>query len=87
MTLGLTQGERLFEALFGLEGKALDRRPACQELLCRMAHQLDDNMPLAATASAKPSHDLGALLRAASGLALECGGPVSARRDYVVDDR
>ena len=87
LTLGLTQGERLFEALFGLEGKEFDWLAACQELLFSMSHQLDEDMPLAATAAAKTPHDLGEFLREASGLALECGGPVTARRDDVVDDR
>ena len=87
LTLGLTQGERLFEAPFGLEGNDFDRLAACQELLCRLSHQLDEDMPLAATASANTPHDLCEFLREASGLALECGGPVTALRDAVVDDR
>lgn len=87
LTLGLTQGERLFEALFGLEGKDFDRLAACQKLLFSMSHQLDKDMPLAATASAKTPHDLCEFLCEASGLALECGGPVTALRDDVVDDR
>ena len=58
-----------------------------QELLFRVAHQLDEDLPLAATASAKTPHDLGELLRQASGLALEHGGPVTALRDDVVDER
>jgi len=87
LTLGLTQGERRFEALFGLEGKDVDRLAACQKLLFSMSHQLDQDRPWAATASANTPHDLGEFLCEASGLALECGGPVTARRDDVVDDR
>ena len=87
LTLGLTQGTRLVEALYGLEGQGFDRRTEGQELLFRVAHQLDEDLPLAATASAKTPHDLGELLRQASGLALEHGGPVTALRDDVVDER
>ena len=78
LTLGLTQGERLFEALLGLEGKGFDRLTECKELLFSVAHQLDEDMPLAATASAKTPHDLCEFLREVSGLALERGGPVTA---------
>ena len=87
LTLGLTQGERLFEALFGLEGKGFDRLTACKELLFRVSHELDEDMPLAATAAAKTTHDLCEFLREASGWALECGGPVTALRGDVVDER
>jgi hypothetical protein len=87
VTLGLTQGERLFEALVGLEGQDFDRLAACQTLLCRMSHQLANDRPVAATASAKTPHDLCECLCEASGLALECGGPVTALRDEVVDER
>jgi hypothetical protein len=55
-------------------------------LFC-VSHQLDEDMPLAATASAKTPHDLGEFLREASDLALECGGPGTALRDDVVDER
>ena len=87
LTLSLTQGKRLCEALFGLEGKDFDRLAACQELLFSLSHQLDEDRPLAATASAKTPHDRCAFRREASGLALECGGPVTALPDDVVDDR
>ena len=40
LTLGLTQGTRLVEALYGLEGQDFDRRTEGQELLFRVAHQL-----------------------------------------------
>ena len=85
LTLGLTQGERLVEVLFGLDGTGFDRLPECKELLCSVSHQLDEDMPLAATASAKTTHDLCEFLREASGLALERGAPVTALRDNVVD--
>jgi hypothetical protein len=86
LTLGLAQRACLFEALLGLEGKGVDWRTECQELVFRVAHQLDEDLPLAATASAKATHDLGEFLREASGLALERGGPVTALRDDVVDE-
>ena len=44
-------------------------------------------MPLAATAAAKTTHDLRECLREIAGLALERGGPVTALRDNVVDER
>lgn len=52
-----------------------------------MSYQLDEDMSLAATASAKTTHDLREFLREALGLALERGGPVTALRDDVVDER
>jgi hypothetical protein len=85
LTLSLTQGECLFEALSGLEGKGFDRLTACKELLFSVSHQLDKDLPLAATASAKTPHDLCEFLRQAPSLALECGGPLTALRDDVVD--
>ena len=75
MTRGLTQGERLCEALLGLEGKGFDRLTECKELLFSVSHQLDEDMPVAATASAKTTHDLRESLREVSGLVLERGGP------------
>jgi hypothetical protein len=87
LTLGLTQGARLFEALFGLESKGFDRLTECKELLFSVSYQLDEDMSLAATASAKTTHDLREFLREASGLALERGGPVTALRNDVVDER
>jgi hypothetical protein len=87
LTRGLTQGERLCEALLGLEGKGLDRLTECKELLFSVSHQFDEDMPLAAAASAKTTHDLRENLREVSGLVLERGGPGTALRDDVVDER
>ena len=87
LTLGLTQGARLCEALVGLEGKGLDRLTEGKELLFSVSHQFDEDMPLAAAASAKTTHDLREFLRETSGLALERRGPVTALRDDVVDER
>jgi hypothetical protein len=87
LTLSLTQGERLCETLLGREGKGFDRLTECQELLLRVSHQFDEDMPLAATASAKTTHDLRECLREVSGLALERGGPVTALCNDVVDER
>ena len=87
LTLGLRQGECLCETLFGLEGKGFDRLTACKELLFSVSHQLDEDVPLAAAASAKTTHDLREFVREASGLALERGGPVTALHDDVVDER
>jgi hypothetical protein len=56
-------------------------------LVFRVSHQLDEDMPLPPTASAKTTHDLREFLRETSGLALERGGPVTALRDDVVDER
>ncbi len=45
LTLCLTQCARLFEALFGVEGKSCDRLTAGKDLLFRVLHQLDEAMP------------------------------------------
>ena len=87
LTLGLTQGTRLCQALLGLEGKGFDRLPECKELLFSVAHQRNEDMPVAATASAKTTHDLRESLREVSGLVLERGGPGTALCDEVVDER
>src|SRR5262249_16622636 len=87
LTLGLGQRAGLVETPFGLEGKGVDRLTECQELVFRVAHRLNEDLPLAATASAKATHDLCECLREVSGLALERGGPVTALRDDGVDER
>jgi hypothetical protein len=87
LTLGLTQGGRLCEALLGLEGKGFDWLTKCKELLFRVSYQLDEDMPLTTAASAKTTHDLRECLREVSGVALERGGPMTALRDDVVDER
>jgi hypothetical protein len=87
LTLGLTQGARLYEALLGLEGKGFDRLTECKELVFSVSHQLDEDMPVAATASAKTPHDLREFLREIAGVALERRRPVTALRDDVVDER
>jgi hypothetical protein len=86
LTLDRTQRVCLCEALLGLESKGVERRTEGQELLFRVAHQLDEDLSLTATASAKTTHDLCEFLREASGLALEHGGPATAMRDDVVDE-
>src|SRR5262249_41543255 len=86
LTLARTQRAGLFEALLGLESKGVDRRTEGQELLFRVAYQLDIDLALTATASAKTTHDLCEFLCEASGLALERGGPATALRDDVVDE-
>jgi hypothetical protein len=80
------QRTRLVEVLFGLESKGVDRFTEGQERLVRVAHQLDEDLPLAATASAKATHDLSEFLRETSGVALERGAPVTALRDDVVKE-
>jgi nicotinamidase-related amidase len=52
-----------------------------------VAHQRNEDMPVAATASAKTTHDLRESLREVSGLVLERGGPGTALCDEVVDER
>ena len=86
LPLDLAQRAGLGEALFGLEGEGVDRLTKGQELLFRGAHQLDEDLALTATASAKTTHDLGEFLPEVSGLALERGGPVTALRDDVIDE-
>jgi hypothetical protein len=55
-------------ALLGLEGNGFDRLPECKELLFRVAHQRNEDMPVAATASAKTTHDLRESRREGLGL-------------------
>jgi hypothetical protein len=55
--------------------------------LFSVSYQLDEDMPLAATAAAKTTHDLRENLREVAGLVLEGGGPGTALRDDVVDER
>jgi len=86
LTLGRVQRTRLVEVLFGLESKGVDRFTEGQERLVRVAHQLDEDLPLAATASAKATHDLSEFLRETSDVALERGAPVTALRDDVVKE-
>jgi hypothetical protein len=87
LTLGLSQGARLYEVLLGLEGKDFNRLTECKELVCSVSYQLDADMPLAAAASAQTTHDLREFLHETSGLALERRGPVTALRDDAVDER
>ena len=54
----------------GLEGKGLERLTECKELLFSVSHQFDEDMPLAAAASAKTTHDLREDLGEVSGLVL-----------------
>jgi hypothetical protein len=86
LALALAQCAGLVEALLGLAGQGVDRLTKGQELVFRVAHQLDEDLSLTATAAAKTPHDLGEFLREAAGLALERGGPVTALRDDVVDE-
>src|SRR5262249_11665222 len=62
LTLDRMQRAGLCEALLGLESKGVDRRTEGQELLFRVAYQLDEDLALTATASAKTPHDLGEFL-------------------------
>jgi hypothetical protein len=86
LVLSITQGDGVCEALLGRESKGLDRLPECKELLCRLSHQLDENVPMASTASSQTTHDLFEFLREGSGLALELGRPLAPLRGAVVDE-
>jgi hypothetical protein len=86
LVLSLTQGDSVFEALLGLESKAFDRLTECKELLFRWPYQLDENLPVPSTASAKTTHDLFECLREVSGVALELGSPRATLLGDVVDE-
>ena len=86
LVLSITQGDGVCEALLGLESKGLDRLTECQELLFRLSHQLDENVPVSSTASSKTTHDLFECLREVSSLALELGSPLATLRGDVVDE-
>jgi hypothetical protein len=86
LVLSITQGDGVCEALLGLESKGLDRLTECKELLCRLSHQLDANLPVSSTASSKTPHDLFECLREVSGLALELGSPLATLLGDVVDE-
>jgi hypothetical protein len=64
----------------------LDRLTECKELLFRLSHQLDENLPVSSTASSKTTHDLFEFLREVSGLALELGSPLATLLGDVVDE-
>jgi hypothetical protein len=86
LVLSITQGDGVCEALLGLESKGLDRLTECKELLFRLSHQLDENLPVSSTASSKTTHDLFEFLREVSGLALELGSPLATLLGDVVDE-
>jgi hypothetical protein len=86
LVLSITQGDGVGEALLGLESKGLDRLTECQELLFRLSHQLDENLPVSSTASSKTTHDLFEFLGEGSGLALELGRPLATLLGDVVDE-
>jgi hypothetical protein len=86
LVLSITQGDGVCEALLGLESKGLDRLTECKELLFRLSHQLNENLPMSSTASSKTTHDLLEFLREVSGLALELGSPLATLLGDVVDE-
>ena len=86
LVLSITQGDGVVEALCGLESKGFNRLTKGKELLFRLSHQRDENLPVSSTASSKTTPDLFECLREVSGLALELGSPMAALLDDVVDE-
>ena len=87
LALCLPQRGRLGKAFLGLVGKVGDGLPQCQELPFGVAHEFHEDMPLAATATAKAPHDLCEFLFHVLGLALEGRRPAATLLDDVVDER
>jgi hypothetical protein len=87
LALGLTQGYRVFEALFGLEAQGFDGCTQCKELLFSLTHQRHENATLTSTTAAKAPHDLGEGVLQALGLVVELGSLAGALLRDVVDER
>jgi hypothetical protein len=66
------------QALVGLLGKGGNGLPQVQEQLFGLAHKLDEDVPVAATAAAKAPHDFFEFLPQALDLPLESRGAATA---------
>src|SRR5207253_416485 len=76
-TLCLRQGGGLCQTLVGLLAKPLDGFTEFQQPLFGVSHQLDEHVPVAATAATKAPHDFFELLCQVLDLALELGGALA----------
>ena len=80
LACGGAERRRLGKELLGLLPKRRDGFSQLQKLLCRVAHQLHEDVPLPAALAAKAAHDFFALLVEAMGLVREPRGPAAAPR-------
>jgi hypothetical protein len=87
-TLGLSslQGDGVCAAFLGLEATGFERLTACEELVCRLSHQLDAYLAVSSTAAAKTPPTLCACRREVSGWALELGRPRAPRLGARVEE-
>jgi hypothetical protein len=74
------------QVLVGLLGQGGDGLPQVQELAFGLAYQLDEDVPLAATAPAKAPHDFFERVPQLLDLTLEVGGAATALLSDVVDE-
>ncbi len=86
LTLGLTQRRRLCKTRLGLLAKGCDGFPQFQALVCGVAHELDENVPLAATTSAQAPPHFFARLPQDVDVAVELGGAAAALLRDVGDE-
>jgi len=86
LTLGIRQNRRLCKTRLGLLSKGCDGFPPFQELLFGLSNQLDKDVTVPATASAKAPHDFFELLPQELDVALELGDAATALLRDVVDE-
>lgn len=84
--LRILQTRRLLKTLLGLSAIGVDRFPQCQELLCSVANELDEDVTLTTATAAKASHHFFAFLPEVLSLALELGRPATALLSDVRDE-
>ena len=87
LTLRLAQGDRVFEALLGLEASGLNGLTQCKELVFGLTHQRHEDAPLPSATATKAPHDLGEGVLQVLGLVVEWDGPAVARLRDVGDER
>ena len=86
LTLRLTQRCDVFKARLGLLAKGGDASTELKELLFGLAHQLDEDLTLTPTATAKAAHHFGEVLLEAFRLCLETDAAVTAERCDASDE-
>ena len=80
------QNRRLLKTLLCLSALGVDRFPQCQELLCSVANELDEDATLTTATAAKASHHFFECLPEVLGLAVELGRPATALLSDVCDE-
>jgi hypothetical protein len=81
-----TQGGHLLKVLFGLVGKGGNRLAQFKELMFGLSHELHKDTTLAATATAKGTHDFFERLFEVLGLAVELGMAAATLLDDMVNE-